>query len=43
MIVNAMEKEAEKELAKLNEKPINIFTLRKFMKKMGKIMKEKDA
>ena len=31
-----MRKEAEKELAKLNKKPNNIFTLEKFMKKDGK-------
>ena len=36
MIANFMKKEAEKELTKLNEKPNNIFTLVKFMKKDGK-------
>ena len=36
MIANFMKKEAEKELTKLNEKPNNIFTLVKFVKKDGK-------
>ena len=36
VVANSMRKEAEKELTKLNEKPNNIFTLVKFMKKDGK-------
>ena len=36
VVANSMKKEAEKELAKLNEKPNNIFALVKFMKKDGK-------
>ena len=44
-----MRKDAEKELTKLNEKPNNIFTLVKFMKKDGqniegvRCMKGKDG
>ena len=36
VVANSMRKEAEKELTKLNEKPNNVFTLVKFMKKDGK-------
>ena len=36
VVANSMRKEAEKELTKLNEKPNNIFTLVKVMKKDGK-------
>ena len=43
MVVDSSGKEAEKELAKLNQKPNNIFRLVKFIKKMKKIMKEEDA
>ena len=48
VVANSMRKEAKKELAKLNKKPNNIFTLVKFMKKDGKdieggrCMREKD-
>ena len=36
VVANSMRKEAEIELTKLNEKPNNVFTLVKFMKKDGK-------
>ena len=36
VVAHSMRKEAEKELTKLNEKPNNIFTLMKAMKKDGK-------
>ena len=39
-VANSMMKEAEKESTKLNEKPNNMFTLVKFMKKDGKGIKE---
>ena len=48
MITNSMRKNAKNELTKLNEKPINILKLVKFMKKDGKdiererCMREKD-
>ena len=43
MVANSRRKEAEKELTKLNKNRNNIFTLMKFMKKMGKILKEVNA
>ena len=49
VVANSKRKEAKKELTKLNEKPNNIFTLVKFMKKDGKdtegsrCMREKDV
>ena len=43
MAANSMRKEAEKDLTKLNEKLNSTLTLVKFMKKMGKILKEVDA
>ena len=43
VIADSMRKEAEKELTKLNKQPNNIFTLVKFIKKDGKILKEVDA
>ena len=40
VVANSMRKEAEIELAKLNETPNNISTLVKFMKKHGKDIKK---
>ena len=43
MAANSMTKEAEKKSTKLTEKPNNIFTLLKFMKKDGKDVEGGDA